>query len=94
MEVLKCKKFTLVSRWCRRKPLQEIKVKFLFLIFIKKKMYDEIWHFQVPDFIVYFFSKLKLGHFKDIEPTNLKKFKYPGYCLRVEVGDPVQNLNS
>ena len=57
-------------------------------------MYDEIWHFQVPDFIVYFFSKLKLGHLKDIEPTNLKKFKYPGYCLRVEVGDPVQNLNS
>ena len=65
MEVLKCKKFTLVSRWCKRKPLQEIKVKFLILIFIKKKMYDEIWHFQVPDFIVHF-SKLKLGHLNKI----------------------------
>ena len=28
-------------------------------------MYDEIWHFQVPDFIVYF-SKLKLGHLNEI----------------------------
>ena len=46
------------------------------------------------DFIVHFFSKLKLGHLKEIEPTNLEKFKYPGYCLRVEVRDPVQNLNS
>ena len=35
------------------------------LNFYQKKMYDEIWHFQVPDFIVYF-SKLKLGHLNEI----------------------------
>ena len=29
----------------------------------------------------------------EFEPTNLEKFKHPVYCLRVEVGDSVRNLN-